>query len=429
MERAARLGKYNRKDYSQNVEFPVEIVGRDGRVRRYSYEDSVRLYQRRVRSAAVRLNDPELVEAEVRHCGLRIAQLRRSFLDHHPARGHEGRVLGSLLRADVLASLLRLPVSGLDVASLQLVSATPAGDLGWVAAGSRSFLVYAYALADGASREAFLTQRAALSSVAAGGAGLADADGEGLERLLRVYENPDVGVLITGAGPSVGPLVDPAEDAEPVADGPAEVVALRALREGDTAAALAALERAMEAAPGAGRVAVAAAAVALLEREPEHARFAAAYGLLNGAPDPTRAVLGALQAIALYRLGRASEARAAVAAVPGGPLSDAVGALLDLARLRVPRVLLRGGLASGGRALAVVRGIVLQRCALGAAAVSALAAAATAVAAVPWAGVALAVSALAVPAVVLASLAWTARAILRGRTHPSLLLGGDLLIP
>ena len=61
------------------VDFPVEIVGRDGVVRRYSFEESVRLYQRRIESAGMRYDDGEVVQAEVRHCRLRIEQLRKSY--------------------------------------------------------------------------------------------------------------------------------------------------------------------------------------------------------------------------------------------------------------------------------------------------------------------------------------------------------------
>ena len=68
VERATRLRRYLRKDYSHVVEFPVEIVGRDGLVRRYSFDDSVRLYQRRIHSAVMRYDDGDLVDAEVRHC-------------------------------------------------------------------------------------------------------------------------------------------------------------------------------------------------------------------------------------------------------------------------------------------------------------------------------------------------------------------------
>ena len=54
IDRSWKLQRYERKDYSELVEFPVEIVGRDGVVRRYSFEDSIRLYQRRISFAPVR---------------------------------------------------------------------------------------------------------------------------------------------------------------------------------------------------------------------------------------------------------------------------------------------------------------------------------------------------------------------------------------
>ena len=40
---------------------PVEIVGRDGVTRRYTFEDAIRLYQRRVTFAPIRYRDAELV--------------------------------------------------------------------------------------------------------------------------------------------------------------------------------------------------------------------------------------------------------------------------------------------------------------------------------------------------------------------------------
>lgn len=79
MDKGRKLRRYTRKDYSQLVEFPVEIVGRDGVVRRYSFEESVQLYQRRIASANLRYADSEVVRAEVRHCEQRIRQLRKSY--------------------------------------------------------------------------------------------------------------------------------------------------------------------------------------------------------------------------------------------------------------------------------------------------------------------------------------------------------------
>lgn len=79
MDKTWKLQRYGRKDYSELVDFPVEIVGRDGVVRRYAFEDSIRLYQRRITFAPVRYADPDLIRAEVNHCQSRIDQLRRSY--------------------------------------------------------------------------------------------------------------------------------------------------------------------------------------------------------------------------------------------------------------------------------------------------------------------------------------------------------------
>jgi hypothetical protein len=79
MDKQGKLERYSRKDYSDNVHFPVEIIGRDGVVRQYSFDDSIRLYQRRVTFAAIRYRDKDLVSAELFHCRSRIEQLRRSY--------------------------------------------------------------------------------------------------------------------------------------------------------------------------------------------------------------------------------------------------------------------------------------------------------------------------------------------------------------
>ena len=75
-----KLRRYRGKDYSETVEFPVELVDRDGVVRQYSYRESLRVYLRRIASAHIRYSDENLVIAEVDHCNKRIEQLRRSYL-------------------------------------------------------------------------------------------------------------------------------------------------------------------------------------------------------------------------------------------------------------------------------------------------------------------------------------------------------------
>ncbi|NQV07684.1 hypothetical protein HQ535_14155 [bacterium] len=81
----------------------MELVDRDGVVRRYSYDESMRVYLRRIASAPWRYTDDSVVAAEVDHCNKRIEQLRRSYLMRcqdigaHMARGQhteQQRVIG-----------------------------------------------------------------------------------------------------------------------------------------------------------------------------------------------------------------------------------------------------------------------------------------------------------------------------------------------
>ena len=67
------------KKYSDYIDFPVEIVGKDGIVRYYTFEESISLYQRRIRLARLRYDTPAERKKELDHCSNRIAQLRRSF--------------------------------------------------------------------------------------------------------------------------------------------------------------------------------------------------------------------------------------------------------------------------------------------------------------------------------------------------------------
>ncbi len=84
-----KLQRYEDKDYSEVVEFPVELVDRDGVVRLYSYEDSLRVYLRRIASAPWRYADDSVIAAEVDHCNKRIDQLRRSYLLRCKALGEQ----------------------------------------------------------------------------------------------------------------------------------------------------------------------------------------------------------------------------------------------------------------------------------------------------------------------------------------------------
>jgi len=84
--RNQKLKSYDTKDYSETIDFPVELVDRDGVVRRYSYEESLAVYHRRIQSAPWRYNEEDLIRAEIAHCSRRIDQIKRS----HEERSQTG---------------------------------------------------------------------------------------------------------------------------------------------------------------------------------------------------------------------------------------------------------------------------------------------------------------------------------------------------
>lgn len=112
MDKHAKLKRYRTKDYSEQVAFPVEILGRDGVVRRYGFEASLRLYERRMRSAPARFLDEDIVAAEHGHCKSRIDQLRRSFFHRYgwvPDDGSPGpETVHDLLAGDITAFFMRV---------------------------------------------------------------------------------------------------------------------------------------------------------------------------------------------------------------------------------------------------------------------------------------------------------------------------------
>ncbi|MFZ5478368.1 MAG: hypothetical protein ACOZNI_16490 [Myxococcota bacterium] len=309
MERASRLRRYLRKDYTQLVEFPVEIVGRDGHVRRYSFDDSVRLYQRRIHSAPMRYDDPDLIDAEVRHCRQRIDQLRRSYLEHHGwgalREGQLPGVFSGPLAAEVAAFLRRAfpdrPVP-LSLAMTALDGA--AGEACYLqdTTAERAYVLYAWRFEGRAgARELFRdTWRRLVAAPSA----------EGVERLFYAHEGGDIGLLLAGTGEWNGPVPVLADgngvhdDVDPWAAG------VRALYDGGVTEALRIFEAGLEADPARPALAQAAALVALLDDQAERAEFAARHGLLL---HPTDRRLVYLLCVALARQGRAVEAQARVA--------------------------------------------------------------------------------------------------------------------
>lgn len=341
MDRPPRLRRYQKKDYSQRVEFPVEIVGRDNHVRRYAFDDAVQLYHRRIETAATRYADPETVDAEVRHCRLRIEQLRRSYIAAagalRPAAG--GGLLAGPLAADLLFFLRRVLGEAADAAAATLAPLEGGATEAWwcqTGPGGAGAVLYAFRL-DG---EGPPGARQALEGVLA--RLRAAALEPGAERLYVGTVTPDVALLLAGteawSGPSGLLQAAPTPGAAP-GEPPADAwhAAMVALQEGQVQGALRQLEAALDAEPTRRVLARAATVVALIADEPVRAEFVARFGLVEAPADP---LLRYLCALALVRQGRAAEAL---------PESARAGATGGLALLHALHLLSRGRLVAAWR--------------------------------------------------------------------------------
>ena len=200
-----KLKSYDSKDYSEVIEFPVELVDRDGVVRRYSYEESLAVYQRRIQSAPWRYADEELIRAEVGHCSRRIDQIKRS----HQERARTGQktpgtnpraLLGEgyeRVRAHYESTLRDrgLVVDGELPVLLSLLLDEPSCRTYHVGfgAGRSDHLLYVYAF----DRSGDSDPRAAFDGARDRFRGL--LPGPGVESMLLCEDVGDCGVLLTGA--------------------------------------------------------------------------------------------------------------------------------------------------------------------------------------------------------------------------------------
>jgi tetratricopeptide (TPR) repeat protein len=328
MDKQGKLKRYRRKDYDRLIDFPVEIVGRDGKVRRYSFEEAIRFYQQRVATASARYEDAEVASAEAAHCWRRITQLRRSYSERHGWAGLRDALEGfgetGDLGAEVAAflrrhgprdeeALTRLSLAPLDqgpgsrVFSLRIAGSPSEGGLR---------LLYLFSFSNTDPEPA----RAAFKGLVRA---LEEAPGqEGVERLLALHQGADCGLVLTSpeAGPShdadqdadgdlIGP---PAEDAEPLA----EVLARYA--RGDLEGALRELGPRLESNAYDHRATLLASALAEGLRRHGLAEFHARRATLNVPSDPGAwYCLG----VSLYHQGRFAEAeevlRRAALGAPG----------------------------------------------------------------------------------------------------------------
>ena len=329
MDKVRKLKRYQRKDYSQVVDFPVEIVGRDGVVRRYSFEASVRLYQRRIALAPMRYEDREVVDAEVQHCRKRIEQLRHSYFKRYGWSNIQGAEqegnLGSEFAGEVAAFLRRYfgEPGELDAVKVQFVDDGSHHRLFYVAQPTleESFLLYLYRFKHHGGcegREAFFQLLRVVQA----------AEGENVERLLAFHHTADYGLVLTGVAENRTsmPLTQVEADSHDGYSPPhyftarepdAHVAeALRRLGEGELEGALVEFEQAVAINAFNRRAYVGVAVLADVLGRPEDVEVAARMALHYFPDDPTfRYHLG----LALFRSDDLVGARAQLLASKDAP--------------------------------------------------------------------------------------------------------------
>lgn len=314
MDKDRKLKRYRRKDYREVVEFPVEIVGRDGVVRRYGFEESVRLYQRRMSYAVMRFEDDDVAAAEQGHCRSRIEQLRRSFFHLYgwtSRVGQEGPEVGHPAMAGELAAFLVrvFRESGrLAVQFTRLDARIEGGQLWWMECAGRQggLLLYAYVFgADGpaGAHEAFVRR---LSQLRASERSEGDA-----ERMIAFHHNGDCGFVLTGRADDVAHLVAVApdsDDASVAEPSPWDEIA-GFVRRGDVPTAFLRCRWVIEGQPWHRDAYAAGAMLALALRRPEEAEDVAFVGTRYFARD---GLLWFYLGMARHHQGRHADALAAL---------------------------------------------------------------------------------------------------------------------
>ena len=233
MTKADKLKLYGQKDYSEVIEFPVELVGKDGIVRRYTYEESLLVYAKRIESAHMRYRDREIASAEVDHCYKRIEQIKRSWKivsarriaspNDYAAKYEESAAaecrsfvreyFGKALSERVATDEEPIPIY------LSMVEQGGPAKVFHVSLANRrgSYLLYAFTFGWEPEKgpDGVATDLDARSQFNEKGQQLATTpDGEEVERLLAAREGKDFGFLLTGPAGAPGPGPVPDEDGE-----------------------------------------------------------------------------------------------------------------------------------------------------------------------------------------------------------------------
>jgi tetratricopeptide (TPR) repeat protein len=227
MNKSDKLRLYGQKDYTELIDFPVELVGKDGVVRRYTYEESLLVYAKRIESAHLRYRDPDVADAEVDHCRRRIDQIKRSWRHissrkigsaaDYAVRDEESSAaecrsfireyFGRALADRVSADEEPIPIY------LSLIDHTGPRKVFHVSLANRkgAHLLYAFIFAWEPEKEGDPTSRAQFADWSRILATAPDS-GDDVERLLAAREGKEFGFLLTGPASAAHPSALPDGD-------------------------------------------------------------------------------------------------------------------------------------------------------------------------------------------------------------------------
>lgn len=330
----SRLQRYSRKDYTQQVVFPVEIVGRDGVVRRYSFQSSVRLYQRRIASAPGRYTDPELVRAEVSHCRQRIRQLRQSYYRRYGFSDLAVSAEDTGEFAGEVSAFLRRCFGDLQLqlVALERMDDPESSPQTWYLSHPESGVPYLLSLfrfqhyGSCPAREAFFENLRVLRS----------SQGPDVEALVAFHHSGDCGLVLSCPGAHADAPLGEFEDCEPQEpENPSWDEGLRAIAHADLEQALEHLEQAQLLSPYSRRIAVACATIAEQVGAHSEAETAARIGL-GALPQDT--TLRYLLALSLFKQGRLAASLEQLQGLRGSARLPQIWLLAGLLELRGGRM-------------------------------------------------------------------------------------------
>ncbi len=194
------------KKYDDIIDFPVEIVGRDGVVRHYSFEDSVSLYQRRIRLARLRFEDKRARDKELLHCSKRIEQLRRSYFTRYGWEAFQFDNTPKNLTIEIsgeISAYLRRRFGCGDIRNTAILNSLDENEGFWIfGLQIDAWQGMLYCVTSALDMQKLLLQ-------------MSDVPQTDVEFVIDAFHGTDLWMVVTGFGESLQPIEALSEEEEP----------------------------------------------------------------------------------------------------------------------------------------------------------------------------------------------------------------------